>query len=142
MLLSHATPIKIEGQETTLADSTSLMERKRQRVSGCRLARENEDKFGLNAPAESAGSAFIGRSVIFLLLVMSQPFCLFAQTASSGGLPKPAAPLTIGSWKYNETYVAPIGGTDHSTYSITTKDEDGTWTVAISYEFPQGAVTD
>jgi hypothetical protein len=61
---------------------------------------------------------------------------------NSVGLPRPAVDLTVGTWKYKETFVAPIGGTDHSTYSITIKDDGGVWTVTAAMEFSEGPVTD
>jgi hypothetical protein len=60
----------------------------------------------------------------------------------SVGMPRPAVDLTVGTWKYKETFVAPIGGTDHSTYSITIKDDGGVWIVTTAMEFSEGTVTD
>jgi hypothetical protein len=57
------------GKETTMGDSTLLMERKRLRVSVWRRAGRNEYKFRLNTTAASAGSVFMSSSVIFLVLV-------------------------------------------------------------------------
>jgi hypothetical protein len=136
-----------------MGDSTLLMERKRLRVSVCRRAGRNEYKFRLHGAAEIAGSVFMRSSVIFLVLVMCQPFRLFAQTVAaravmqahnavpnSVGVPKPAMDLTAGTWKYKTTGVQP-DGTYLGTYSVTIKD-DGAWTVTDSIETPDGPVTD
>ena len=89
-------------------------------------------------------------STIFLVLVLCQP-SLFAQaalpanqTSNSVGLPKPAMNLPTGTWKYREENV--IRGipkrNDHSTFSVSIKDDGGAWTVTTAYEFPEGPVTD
>ena len=138
-----------------MGDSTLLMERKRLRGPVCRRAGRNEYKFKLNAAAESAGSVFMSSKIIFLVLIMCQPFRLFAQTvlsanpktvvqaketaSSSVGVPKPAVDLTAGTRKYKTTAVQP-DGTYVGTYSITIKDDGGVWTVTDTVETADGPV--
>jgi hypothetical protein len=61
---------------------------------------------------------------------------------SSAALPKPAVGLTSGTWKYKDTDMVRADLTLHSTYSVTVKDDNGTWTITTTFEFPQGPVTD
>jgi hypothetical protein len=97
-------------------------------------------------------------SVIFLVLVMCQAYGLFAQTVApkpgvetqktipkSVGVPNPAMDPTAGTWKYKETDALPRTvkrHNDHSTFSITIKDDGGVWTVTTAFKFPDGPVTD
>ena len=84
-------------------------------------------------------------SAIFLVLVLCQPSCLFAQAV----LPKPAVDPTAGVWKYKITSEPPATwkskvtpSTDTLTFSTTIKDDGGAWTVTTHWETPDGPVTD
>lgn len=77
---------------------------------------------------------------------------LFAQEQAPGtapssvGVPKTAADLTAGTWKYKVRDVLPNRaqhGTYSSTVSVTIKDDGGVWTLTATLEFPDvGPVTD
>ena len=131
-----------------MGDSTLLYGTKAPACFGLARAGRNEYKFRLNAAAESAGSVFMSSSVIFfLVLVMCQPSCLFAQTVlranqSHGGttLPKPAVDLIAGIWKYKVTTVQG-DGIYFGSYSITIKDDGEAWTVTYIMDTPSGPVT-
>jgi hypothetical protein len=68
------------------------------------------------------------------------------KTASNNvGVPKPAVGPTAGTWKYRETDVLPRTvkhHNDHSTFTITIKDDGGVWTITTAMKFPDGPVTD
>ena len=83
--------------------------------------------------------------IIFLVLVLCQPSCLFAQTV----LPKQALDPTVGTWKYKITSEPAATwknkttpSTDTLTFSTTIKDDGGAWTVISHWETPDGPVTD
>lgn len=101
-------------------------------------------------------------SVFFLVLVLCQPYCSFAQIASPAaqsqptstvvpnkdaasklGVPKPAFAPRPGSWNYRTQFG--IGKQPKlnsvGTYSTTVKDDGGKWTVTIAMKFPEGPVT-
>ncbi|HEV2992708.1 MAG TPA: DUF3108 domain-containing protein [Candidatus Angelobacter sp.] len=88
-------------------------------------------------------------SVTFLVLVLCQTLVPVSQShapkteaqPNGVGLPKPAMDLTTGTWKYKETY-GMSSGTEHSTFSTTTKDDGGVWTVTSHWETSAGPVTD
>jgi len=81
------------------------------------------------------------------MIVALQLSCSWAQSVSpatapnDGGLPKPVANPTAGTWRYRATDAIP-SGTYHSTFSITIKDEGPAWVVDTTMEFPDGPVTD
>src|SRR5215831_4667807 len=59
----------------------------------------------------------------------------------SAAMPKPSVDLTAGTWRYKETDSLPKLN-DHSTFSITIKDDGAVWTVTTAWKFPEGPVTD
>lgn len=90
----------------------------------------------------------------FLALIICQLFFLFAENAQHANQshdsqivaqPKPAVNPTAGTWKYRSRIDIPGNPhavTVHSTFSVTIKDDGGSWTVTTAWEFPEGPVTD
>ena len=60
---------------------------------------------------------------------------------TSVGTPKPSVVPTAGTWRYKETDSLPKLN-NHSTFSITIKDDGAVWTITTAWKFPEGPVTD
>ena len=57
------------------------------------------------------------------------------------GVPKPAADLKPGTWKY-EAKIAMGGAADGAQTSTAIKEENGAWPVTDTMETPMGPATD
>jgi hypothetical protein len=67
------------------------------------------------------------------------------QAQNAAMLPRPAAGLTVGTWRYQSRDDIPANPNlinDHSTFSAAIKQDSGSWIVTTAWEFPQGPVTD
>ncbi|HET9839009.1 MAG TPA: hypothetical protein VFR84_12295 [Candidatus Angelobacter sp.] len=101
------------------------------------------------------------RSVIPVVLLLCQSSPLFGQAALLNGrahpsnksvsqqdrtaLPKPAVAPAAGTWKYSSRDDVPANPNltnDHSTSTVTVKDDGDSWTITSAWEFPAGPVTD
>jgi len=94
-------------------------------------------------------SVLITVGVIFLVLVLCRAGGVRAQAAAAvpptqaagrAALPKPAANLTAGTWKYKTTAVQP-DGTYNWNHTVTIKDDGERWTVTYLQNIPAGNVT-
>src|SRR5215831_12643206 len=109
----------------------------------------------LGTSCRSAANNVMGRSVlitvgvIFLVLVLCRAGGVRAQAAAAvpptqaagrAALPKPAANLTAGTWKYKTTAVQP-DGTYNWNHTVTIKDDGERWTVTYLQNIPAGNVT-
>jgi hypothetical protein len=89
--------------------------------------------------------------LLTLVLVTRQPFPTQSLPSANPHaiktviLPKPAAGLPVGTWKYQSRDDVPANPNlvnNHSTFSVTIKDSGDSWTLTSAWEFPEGPVTD
>src|ERR1700758_3266863 len=103
----------------------------------------------LNPAVGSAVSVLMRGCSVFLVLVTLELSAFCGQSGSpataannaGAALPKPALNPPVGTWRYKESdSLARLN--NHSTFSITIKDDGSVWTVTSAWQFPEGPVTD